>query len=224
MLRNFVRVALRSLIKQKVYSTINVVGFAVSISACLLILLYVQNELSYDTFNPKSDRIYKMALERIYPEHRTFYSIIPHSFASAMKKDFPEVENTLIMGGPFNQSVVTYKVSESETKSFEEDGFMLADSSFFEFFDLEMIQGDKKTALSKQQQVVITEEMAKKYFGDVDPIGKILGGDNGELTVTGVCKSMPNNSHLKFSFLASANTPFFRRELYTSFSLMFMFC
>jgi putative ABC transport system permease protein len=218
MLQNFVRVALRSLIKQKVYSAINIVGFAVSICACLLILLYVQYELSYDDFNPKSDRVYKMALERIYPEHRTFYSIIPHSFASAMKKDFPEVENTLIMGGPFNQTVVTYKVSESETKSFEEDGFMVADSSFFDFFDLEMIKGDKKTALSKQQQVVITEEMAKKYFGDVDPIGKTLGGDNGELTVTGVCKSMPANSHLKFSFLGSANTPFFRRELYTSFS------
>lgn len=219
MLRNFVRVALRSLIKQKVYSTINIVGFAVSIGACLLILLYVQNELSYDNFNTKADRVYKVALERIYPEHRTFYSVIPHSFAHAIKKDFPEVENTIMLGGPFNRTVVTYKVSESETKSFEEDWFLQADSTFFDFFDVEMVRGDKRTVLSKPQQMVITEEVAKKYFGKEDPIGKTLGGDNGEYTVSGVCKSMPANSHLKFDFLASlSSNQFFRRELYTSFS------
>jgi putative ABC transport system permease protein len=219
MLRNFVRVALRSLIKQKVYSSINIVGFAVSISACLLILLYVQNELSFDDFNPKADRIYKVALERIYPEHRTYYSIIPHSFSNAMKKDFPEVENTLMMGGPQNRTVITYKVSEIETKSFEEDWFMLADSSFFEFFDLELVKGDKKTALSKPRQIIITEATAKKYFGDVDPIGKVMGGDAGELTVSAVCKAMPANSHLKFDFLGTlSSNQFFQREVYTSFS------
>ena len=219
MLRNFFRVAIRSLIKQKVFSLINIVGFAVSMAACLLILLYVQHEVSYDNFNAKAERIYKVALERIYPEHRTFYGIIPHSFAYAIKKDFPEVEHTMMMGGPFNRTVVTYKASASETKSFEEDGFALVDSTFFEFFNIEMVKGDKQTALSKDRQIVITEAIALKYFGLEDPIGKILGGDNGEFTVSGVCKAMPANSHLSFNFLAPLKgNPFFQREVYTSFS------
>src|SRR5881394_1208275 len=120
MIRNFINVAIRSLVKQKIFSAINIIGFSTSISACLLILLYVQHETSYDKFFAKSDRIYKVALERIYPEHVTFYAVIPHSFAYTMKKDFPEVENTLLINGPFNRTMISYKVSESETKSFEE--------------------------------------------------------------------------------------------------------
>jgi putative ABC transport system permease protein len=108
MIRNFILVAFRSLIKQKIYSTINIVGFAISISACILILLYVQHEMSYDKFFPKADRIYKVALERIYPEHRTFYAVVPHSFAEVMNKDFPEVENVFLVNGPSIRTLVTY--------------------------------------------------------------------------------------------------------------------
>jgi putative ABC transport system permease protein len=212
-------VAIRSLVKQKIFSAINIIGFSTSISACLLILLYVQHETSYDKFFPKSDRIYKVALERIYPEHVTFYAVIPHSFAYAMKKDFPEVENTLLLNGPFNRTMINYKVSETETKSFEERHFMMADSAFFDFFDIDLIKGDKKTALSKARTVVITEETAKRYFGNEDPIGKVLNGDVGEFTVSGVCKSLPENTHLKFDFMASLETfQGFRRDNYTSFS------
>jgi putative ABC transport system permease protein len=219
MIRNFILVAFRSLIKQKVFSAINIIGFSVSISACFLILLYVQHETSYDKFFPKADRIHKIALERIYPEHVTFYAVIPHSFAYAIKKDFPEVENTLIVNRPFNRSVVSYKVSESEIKSFEENHFMMADSMFFDFFDLELVNGDKKTALTKPKQVVITESTALKYFGNEDPIGKVLDGDNGDFTVSAVCKNLPDNSHLQFDFLASLETfQGFRRDNYTSFS------
>ena len=219
MIRNFINVAIRSLIKQKVYSSINIIGFSTSIGACLLILLYVQHETSYDKFFPNSDRIYKVALERIYPEHVTFYAVIPHSFAYAIKKDFPEVENTLLINGPFNRVMVSYKVSESETKIFEESNFMMADSSFFDFFDVDWLKGDRKTALAKANTIVITEETAKRYFGSEDPMGKVLGGDIGEFTVTGVCKNIPENSHLKFDFMASLATfQGFRRDNYTSFS------
>ncbi len=219
MIRNFILVAFRSLVKQKIFSAINIIGFSTSISACLLILLYVQHETSYDTFFPKADRIHKIALERIYPEHVTFYAVIPHSFAYAIKKDFPEVENTLLVNGPFNRTMVTYKVSETEIKSFEENHFMMADSSFFDFFDIELVKGNRKTALSKPSQVVITEATAIKYFGKEEPVGKVLGGDNGEFTVSAVCKNLPDNSHLKFDFLASLETfQGFRRDNYTSFS------
>ena len=221
MLRNYFKTAFRSLIKQKVYSGINIIGLAVSITACLLIVLYVKHELSYDKFFPGADKIYKMVLERKYPNHVTFYSVIPHSFAKAMKQDFPEVEKTLHLFGPNQNIVVTYKVKEGEVKLFEEDYFLQADSAFFDFFDLELIKGDKKTALLMPSQVIISESTAQKYFGNIDPIGKILGGDFGDIKVTAVFKNLPDNSHLRFDFVASVGgerfQQFINRENYTAF-------
>ncbi len=221
MLKNYIKTAFRSLIKQKVYTGINVLGLAVSITACLLIVFYVKFELSYDKFFPEGDRIYKMVLERKYPNHVTHYSIIPHSFAKALQQDFPEVESTLHLFGPNKNSVITYKVSATEIKSFEEDYFMQADSTFFDFFDIELIKGDKKTALALANQVIISEKVAEKYFGKEDPLGKILGGDEGENKISGVFKNLPDNSHLKFDFIGSLAGPQFQRfinqENYTSF-------
>ena len=130
MIRNFIKVALRSLVKQKIYTAINVLGLAVSIAACLLIVLYVKYELSYDKFWPGGERVYKVLLERKYPNHTTFYGAMPHSYADASQRDIPEVENNLIMfggGGPAN---LRYKVSDNETKAFEERFFVFADSAF----------------------------------------------------------------------------------------------
>jgi putative ABC transport system permease protein len=100
MLKNYLKIALRSLLKQRIYSLINLTGLAVSIGACLLITLYVKHELSYDRFWPDADRIFKVALERKYPNHATFYAAVPHSYAQSMERDFPEVESTLLMQGP----------------------------------------------------------------------------------------------------------------------------
>ena len=219
MLISFIKVAIRNLFRQKVYTSINVLGLATSITACLLIVLYVKHESSYDSFFPNADRIYKMALERKYPGYTTFYSVVPHSFAQSIQNDFPEVENTLLVIGPTKNAVLTYKVEEKEIKSFEEDYFLFADSSFFSFFDVDFIKGDKKTALLKPGQVIMTEAMAKKYFGADDPIGKIIGGDFGELKVVGVFKALPENTHLRFDFLGSVTgAPFIKIENYTAFS------
>ncbi|HEV8514371.1 MAG TPA: ABC transporter permease [Cyclobacteriaceae bacterium] len=221
MLRNYIKTAFRSLIKQKVYTGINVIGLAVSITASLLIVLYVKHELSYDKFFPGADRIFKMVLERKYPNHVTHYSVIPHSFAKAMQQDFPEVESTLHLFGPNKNSVITYKVKEGEVKSFEEDYILQADSSFFKFFDFELIKGDKETALASANQVIISEATAEKYFGKEDALGKVLGGDFGEMKVTAVFKNLPDNSHLRFDFVGSVGGPQFRqfinRENYTGF-------
>lgn len=221
MIRNYLKIAIRSLLKQRVYTAINILGLAVSIAACVLILLYVNHELSYDTFFPEGNRVYKMVLERKYPNHKTYYSVVPHSFAKSMQQDFPEVERVMHLFGPNKNIVVTYKVSESEIKSFEEDYFLQADSSFFYFFDIDLLKGDKKNALSQPNQVVISSATAKKYFGEEDPIGKVLGGDFGELKVAGVFKDFSNPSHLRFDFLGSLAGPQFRQfintENYTSF-------
>lgn len=221
MIRNYLKIAIRSLLKQRVYTAINVLGLAVSIAACILILLYVNHELSCDTFFSEGDRVYKMVLERKYPNHKTYYSVVPHSFAKSMQQDFPEVERVMHLFGPTKNAVVTYKVSEHEIKSFEEDFFLQADSSFFLFFDIDLLKGDKKTALSLPNQVVISSTTAKKYFGEEDPIGKILGGDFGELKVAGVFKDLSRPSHLRFDFLGSLAGPQFQQfinsENYTSF-------
>jgi putative ABC transport system permease protein len=221
MLKNYLKTALRSLFKQKVYTLINVAGLAVSITACLLIVMYVKNELSYDRFFTDADRIYKLVLERKYPNHVTHYSVVPHSFAKAMQQDFPEVETTLHLFGPNRNSIVTYKANDTELRSFEENYFLQADSSFFNIFDITLIRGDKNSALAKANQVIISENTAKKYFGNEDPMGKVLGGDNGELKVSGVFKNIPDNSHLRLDFVGSlagsAFTQFINRENYTSF-------
>ena len=110
MFQNLLKVALRNLLKRKAYTAINVLGLAVSIAACLLIVLYLKHETSYDTFFPDGERIYKMALERKYPNHSTYFASIPHSYAGAMQRDFPEVENTLQLLGPNQGTQITYKV------------------------------------------------------------------------------------------------------------------
>lgn len=186
MLKNYIKVALRSLGKQKVYSIINVTGLAISITACLLIVLYVKHELSYDTFFPNADRIYKLVLERKYPNHSTFFSVVPHSYAGVLQQDFPEVENNLHMLGPNQNTVVRYEADGEEPKSFEENFFFFADTSFFSFFDIPLIKGDKRTALQQPNQLIISQSAAIRYFGNDEPLGKVLKGNFGELKITGV--------------------------------------
>ena len=218
MLRNYLKIAFRSLAKQKIYTTINVLGLAVSIAACLLITLYVRHELSYDRFFPDADRIYKLALERKYPNHVTFYAAIPHSWAPTIQHDFPEVENNMHLLGPADNMAVNYKSGTSEVKMFEENFFVWVDSSFFSFFDLTLVKGDKKTALAVPDQIILSEAMALKIFGKEDPIGKVLYGNFGECKVTGVFKSIPDNSHLRADFIASFSGADFRKtENYISF-------
>jgi putative ABC transport system permease protein len=218
MLYNYIKIALRSLVKQKVYALINIVGLAVSITACLLIALYVKHELSYDRFFSNADQIYKMILERKYPNHSTFFASIPHSYATVVQRDFPEVENTMHMFGTGKDSNIKYKVTDSEIKTFEEDYFMFADSAFFSFFDVGLLKGDKKTALAQPNQVILSETTVQRYFGKDEPIGKVISGDFGELKVTGVFKDLPNNSHLRFDAMCSFSGPEFRKtENFISF-------
>lgn len=124
----------------------------------MLILLYVQNEYSYDKFHKKADRIYKMVLERIYPDHVTNYAFIPYSFTDVMVKDFPEIKNAVRVAGGFgnvgsNGIMVRYVDNAGEEKVFEETGFATADSTFLDIFSIKLIEGDPKEALSGRQKV-----------------------------------------------------------------------
>lgn len=201
MLKNYIKIALRSLLKQKVYTIINVLGLSVGLASCLLIVLYISHEFSYDQFHEKKDRIFKMALERKYPNHATYYAVIPHSFAEVMVSDFPEVASTIKMAGPFNDVPVVYRDEKNEEKRFEEDLIMTADSNFFKVFTFKFLKGDPAKAFTTRNDIVITEETANRYFGTDDPIGKIVSFFGQDFKVSGVSENVPVNSHFRFNFL-----------------------
>ena len=136
MLKNYLKVAIRSLLKQRIYSIINIAGLSIGIASALLITLYVQHEFSYDKFFANSDRIYKIALERKYPNHSTNYAVIPHSYSEAIARDLPEVKQVTRLTTPNNNVLVKYKDARGEEKSFEENFVASADSNFFQFFKI----------------------------------------------------------------------------------------
>jgi putative ABC transport system permease protein len=221
MLKNYLRIAIRSLIKQKVYTIINVLGLSTGIASCILIVMFVTNEFSYDSFHSNADNIYKVALERKYPNHSTNYAIIPHSYADVMQHDFPEIASVVKMGGPINQVVVSYKDERDEVKQFEEDFIMAGDSNFFTFFSIRVLKGDPKKVLMQQNDVVLTEETATRYFGNNDPVGKTIRMFNQDFHVSGICENIPDNSHFKFDFLSKWDDNFFgggNQSNFTTFS------
>lgn len=219
MFANFLRVAFRNLVKQRIYTLINILGLAVSITACLLIMLYVRHETSYDSFVPEGDRVYKLGLERKYPNHATFYAAVPDGYAGAMRRDFPEVEATLHLLGPNNDVPFTYEVPGQDARTFEEDNVYFADSTFLDFFPVQLMKGDPATALAVPNQLIISRAVAERFFGTEDPLNKTLKANFGEFKVTGVFDKWPENSHLNFEMMASFNSAlFFNAENYISFN------
>ncbi|MEO0552780.1 MAG: ABC transporter permease, partial [Bacteroidota bacterium] len=220
MLSSYLKIGLRSLLKNKVYTFINALGLAIGMASCLLIVIHVEDELSYDNFHERGDKIFKVNLERIYPDHVTNYAIIPHSFAAVMVQDFPEVKGaTRIFGGGNNPVMVRYIDDSNEEKAFEQTSFIAADSNFFDFFSFKILKGAGDKILSGNQDMVITERMAVKYFGNADPINKTLKTDFGDFTVRAVCENVPDNSHLQFDFVAALNSiQFIQNENFVSFS------
>lgn len=209
MFKNYFKVAVRSLIKQKAYSLINIIGLSVGLASCLLISFFVIDELSYDKFHEKAERIHKITLERKYPQHSTLYAIIPHSFAEVIMTDFPEVEAAVRMSGQINNVVITYQNDQQEEKRFEENFLMAADSNFFNVFSIKLLKGEANTVLTNPTDIVVTESTARRYFGDAMAVGQTLRMFNLDFKVTGVCEDVPENSHFKFDFLSKWSDEFF---------------
>lgn len=219
MIKNYLKVALRSLIKQKAYSAINIIGLAIGVASCLLIVLFVTDEFSYDNFHTKADRIYKFTLERIYPNHRTNYAVVPHSFGVVMPKDFAEVEAVTRVQGPNNNVIVNYTDANGVLTQFEEQNVLGVENNFFRTFSFKLIKGDTNKVFKNNTDIVITQETAKRYFGNEDPIGKRLQVFGQDFSVTGVAEDVPENSHLDFDFLYYWSDEGQPRENFTSFSV-----
>jgi predicted permease len=203
MIKNYIKIALRNFKRHKGYSLINIAGLAMGMACCILILLWVQDELNFDRFHENADNIYRVIQDINFADHSTTWAITQGPLGPSLKEDFPEIVNfTRITGRRFRLNY--------EDHSYDEVVGM-ADGSIFEMFTFPLIEGDPRTALSDPHSIVLTENMAKKYFGDEHPIGKVLKADDRhDFLVTGVIEEFPLNSHFRYDFLV----PFiFGREL-----------
>lgn len=201
MLQNYVKIAFRNLIKHKGYTLINISGLAVGITCCVLIMLFVIDELSYDRFHVDTDRIYRANLKARLNSKDLRMAMTPAPMADALVKIFPEIESSARLKKEGNFTV------RYGDKIFNEKRFYFGDPSVFDVFSFALINGDPKTALTEPNSIVLTEETAQKYFGDENPVGKILLMDGkNDYKVTGVMKNIPHNSHIHFDLLASLTT------------------
>ncbi|MCH8981016.1 ABC transporter permease [candidate division KSB1 bacterium] len=201
MISNYLKVALRNLLKHKAYTFINVVGLSIGLACCVLILLYVKDELSYDRYHTKADRIYRVILHGRLAGNEIHAANTCVPMAATLTAEFPEVEFATRL-----DNLGTVLVSHKE-KSFNEERVFFADSSFFDIFTLGLLSGNPKNVLSAPNSVVLTEATVRKYFGEDDPMGRTLTfDDNTDYLVTGVSENVPENSHFHFDFLASFNS------------------
>ena len=205
MLRNYIKIAYRNLLKNKVFSLINIFGLAIGMAACLLILQYVGFELSYDQFHEKADRIYRVQHDRYingelqYQKAQTF---IPTG--EAMMHDFPEVRDytTLFRISEQSDIIMTYQPENGDAVRFAEKEVYHAKGNFSGIFSLPIVEGQKDIQALAPNTVIISKSAAQKYFGGVSPIGKTLGHNYAsDYKIVGVFEDLPKNSHLKFDFL-----------------------
>lgn len=209
MFTNYLKITFRNLQRSKAFSLVNILGLAISMTASLLILEYVHFERSFDKFHFNSDRVYRVLLERETPAVHNFHSTNHPGVGPALKAEFPEVEEYARMLPPdirMPQTVaLSYVDDKDNEKIFLEENYFIVEPSFLKIFSFTFLQGDPIHALDDASSIIITESLAKKYFGSADPMGKTLAADGGRLNfkVTGVLKDIPDNSHIKFDFLVS---------------------
>lgn len=201
MFSGYLKIALRNIKRNRGYSFINISGLSMGIACAVFILMWVQDELIYDRFHEKADRIYRVASRGRIGNTEISQTYTPAPMQEAMKTDFPEIEQSVRLVGQVNA------VFEYEGITFNEHDIILADSTFFDVFSFAFVKGDPKTALIKPGTVVITEAAALKYFGDEDPLDKVMIIDQKyEGRVSGVVENVPSNSHFHFDFIVSMTT------------------
>ena len=207
MFRNYIKVAVRNLMKYPGYTLINILGLAIGMACSIAILLYVRDELAYDRFHDDPESLYRVASKIVFPEQPIKYmavSVTP--LGPSLAADLPEVVAATRLLAYFDAALPgKASVSHGDNEFF--DRFFWADSSFFKVFSFRLLQGNPDTVFDAPQAVVITEEMAHKYFGDQDAMGKVLRIDSGftedDYIVAGVMENVPQNSHLHLDILAS---------------------
>lgn len=200
MLKNYIKIAYRSLIREKTHSLTNIVGLTVGIASCLLILLFISHELSYDKYHEKADRIYQLYIAASFGNNEIQSAVTAAPIKNTLELEVAEVEHATRLLN------ITRPIIRSKENSYIAEDFYYADSNFFETFTVPFIEGNPQTALAKPNTMVINQEMARKYFGNANPIGRVLKVNQHEIEITGVTEKMPSNSHFQYNFLASLTT------------------
>lgn len=211
MLKNYFTIALRNLLKRKLYSFINIAGLAVGVAVCLVILRYVDFELSYDSHHERAAHIYRMTFTSYRNgELRGSNPLSGYAFGPAMLNDIPEVKTYVRTHPMYGGVVVSNNASVGEPLRFHEENLQFVDSTYFDVFTHRVISGSLASALDKPSSIVLTESMAKKYFSNEDPLGKTMtlsgGWSDEDYLVTAVIADVPQNSHFTFDFLLSIHT------------------
>ena len=205
MLRNYFKIALRNFLQQKYYSLINTLGLALGIAACILILLFVEDELSYEKSFPNHQHIYRLVEDFPMGTHLSQSATVPFPTKNTLLTDFPEVQNATLIYRPSSWGQAP--VLKLDDEEYFEDDFIFADHDFLEIYKLNFKSGDPAKALLGPNELLLTESAAKKYFGNEDPIGKRLNlSDFVDLEVIGVIDDLPRNTHLQFDMIASFET------------------
>ncbi len=202
MLKNYLKIALRNLRRHKGYTFINIAGLTVGMACCALMLLFIRHELSYDRFHQKSERIYRMIMHMSREGNVHTGSVMAAPIGPALVEEFPEIRQAVRLQMPYNTTPVKY-----QDRQFYEKEFYYADPNIFAVFDFPLQQGDAATALQNPKSVVLSQEAARKYFGEENPLGKILQIERGEreFQVTGVLQEIPSTSHVRPDFLIPFN-------------------
>ena len=208
---NHFKISYRNLIRNKVYSLINILGLAVGLASVLLIGLYVYYENSYDKFFDDEERIYRVALHRIYPGRTKDFGTSAMPLATVLKNDYPAVEEAARLHRLFFQNEVGVEIAEND-KSFVERKMLFGDSSFFKVFSHPFIKGDPSTALNDENAIVVTQSTAVRYFGTDDVLSKTIEVNGNSRQITGVIADIPNNSHIHFDLMGSTSPLQFLRN------------
>jgi putative ABC transport system permease protein len=201
MLKNFLVITLRNILRDKTYLILNVLGLSLGIAGSILILLFVRHEISYDKFHTNYDRIYRINSFAKLEGNQMSVAISAPPQAKAFKAEYPEIEDATRYYYPNDQKVTCNQVT------YHEKGFFYADANFLDIFHFPLEKGDPKTALRNPNSVILTRDMARKLFGETDPIGKSIILNNDQVyQVTGIAKNTPVNTHFRFDYLASFNS------------------
>ncbi len=221
MFRNYLKTAIRSIFRERYYSLIKIVGLALGLGTSMVLLLYVSHEMSFDNFHPDIKRQYRINQTSIWDPNGGIFSSTGPAVSIALAEEFPEIEEVMRVNTP-GGNTITYQQPDGNVLAFNEGGIFAADSNFFHFFDFKLKEGDRSTALIGENKVVISEEIAKKFFGDEPALGKFLqigSNDSGPgdgpkqgnagrrtLEVTGVTEKQPTNTQFNFDYLISMET------------------
>ncbi len=202
MLKNLLKTAIRHIYKHFGYSILNILGLTLGITSALFLIIYVADEVSYDRYNEKADRIYRVSSKISEPDDQFTWNVAQIPFGPQVVKDYPEVQSFVRF---INMPRALYKYKDKE---FNEDNFFVVDSTLFDIFTIKVLKGEVKSALLEPNKIILTERIANKYFGKEDPIGKTLISGSNTYEVTGVIQDIPTNSHFRYdAVVARSNLP-----------------